>query len=378
MKTLQSVWTGEQWKGLEDIKALDSENTLALLFGSLDSSQEAIKRLREAMPNTLLTGCTTAGEVSGLQVHENALVATFVCFEKTPIRMLRLRITDEHADQKDVGIQMAKQLMETDNLKHILVLSDGLHVNGCQLTEGFECAVPDHIKVTGGLAGDNEAFEKTLVLYQDEVEEKQVVAVGFYGDAISVSYGSRGGWSSFGLQRKITHSEDNVLYELDDENALDIYKSYLGELACELPASGLRFPLEITEPTKSTKLVRTLLGIDETTGSITFAGNVPRGATAMLMRANVDSLIDGAHDAAEVCRDHLDGSPQFAILISCVGRKLLLKQLVEDEIEVVNEELGDQTLLCGFYSYGEIAPYDKNFPSELHNQTMTITAFSES
>ncbi|WP_104402715.1 FIST signal transduction protein [Vibrio penaeicida] len=377
MKTLQSVWDGKHWQSSEDIKRLNSDNTLALLFGSINNGKDAIKQLRNHLPNASLTGCSTAGEVSGVQVHDSALVVTIVCFEKTPIRMLRLKIPSEDTNQKDIGIQMAKQLMETPNLQHILVLSDGLHVNGCMLTEGFDCAVPEHVKVTGGLAGDSEAFDQTHVLYQDEVAEKQVVAVGFYGDSISVSYGSRGGWSPFGLQRKITHSEENTLYELDDENALEIYKSYLGELASNLPASGLRFPLEITDPSKSTKLVRTLLSIDETSGSITFAGNVPAGATAMLMRANVETLIEGAQSAAEVCRKNMEDSPQFAILISCVGRKILLKQLVEDEVEAVKDELGSSTLLCGFYSYGEIAPYDRHYPSELHNQTMTITAFSE-
>ncbi|MBD1558774.1 hypothetical protein HC752_17725 [Vibrio sp. S9_S30] len=377
MKTLQSVWNGKHWDDVEDIKRLNSDNTLVLLFGSITNGKEAIKQLREYLPDALLTGCSTAGEVSGIQVHDNALVVTIICFEKTPIRMLRLKIPGEDFNQKDIGIQMAKQLMETPNLRHILVLSDGLHVNGCMLTEGFECAVPEHIKVTGGLAGDSEAFNQTYVLYQEEVAEKQIVAVGFYGDSISVSYGSRGGWSPFGLQRTITHSEENTLYELDDENALDIYKSYLGELSSDLPASGLRFPLEITDPNKSTKLVRTLLGVDETTGSITFAGNIPKGATAMLMRANVETLINGAQDAAGVCRKDMGASPQLAILISCVGRKTLLSQLVEDEVEAVKDELGSSTLLCGFYSYGEIAPYDRHYPSELHNQTMTITAFSE-
>ena len=377
MKTLQSVWDGKHWQDAEEIKQLNSDNTLVLLFGSINNENHAIQQLRNYLPDALLAGCSTAGEVSGVRVHDNALVVTVICFEKTPIRMLRLKMPDEEVNQKDIGIQMAKQLMETPDLQHILVLSDGLHVNGCMLTEGFECAVPEHIKVTGGLAGDNESFDKTYVLYQDDVAEKQIVAVGFYGESISVGYGSRGGWSPFGLERKITHSEENTLYELDDENALDIYKSYLGELASTLPASGLRFPLEINDPSKSTKLVRTLLSIDETSGSITFAGNVPSGATAMLMRANVETLIEGAQTAAEVCRQDMENSPQFAILISCVGRKILLKQLVEDEVEAVKDELGPSTLLCGFYSYGEIAPYDRHYPSELHNQTMTITAFSE-
>ncbi len=308
MKLSQSTWDGKQWRNDENLSALNSENTLVLIFGELATGQGAIEVLQQMLPNALFTGCSTAGEVSGLHVKEGALVATVIHFEKTKIKMINHKLFNNDRDQKEIGASMAKQLMKSPKLRHVFLLSDGLHVNGCQLTEGFECALPDDIKVTGGLAGDYENFKQTLLLCQEEVADKQIVAIGFYGDSISVSYGSRGGWSSFGLKRKITRSEGNVLFELDDENALDIYKSYLGELSANLPASGLRFPLEICVSNKTTKLVRTLLGINETVGSITFAGNVPKDATAMLMRANVETLIDGAKEAAKVCKKEF-GSP---------------------------------------------------------------------
>jgi hypothetical protein len=96
------------------------------------------------------------------------------------------------------------------------------------------------------------------------------------------------------------------------------------------------------------------------------------------MRADIDRLIDGASGAAKVARAAIgERTANLAILISCVGRKLVLKQRTEEEVEAVRDVLGGSTVLAGFYSYGEISPFGPREQSTLHNQTMTVTTFSE-
>ena len=96
------------------------------------------------------------------------------------------------------------------------------------------------------------------------------------------------------------------------------------------------------------------------------------------MKANFDRLIDGATGAAGTGRVALGtATPELAILISCVGRKLVLKQRVEEEVESVRDVLGESVVLTGFYSYGEISPFTPGAKCELHNQTMTITTMAE-
>tara|TARA_Y100001956_G_scaffold3197_1_gene3160 strand:- start:5065 stop:6192 length:1128 start_codon:yes stop_codon:yes gene_type:complete len=374
MKTEQLVWNGKDSLDLSSVSIVDSHDTLLMIYGSLNEDISSL--LKQHFPKAHMMGCSTSGEISNVGVIDNSLVITFIQFEKTSIRKSARYLSDYQGACKALGCTLASDLLSED-LRHIFVLSDGLQVDGTYLVDGFKSVLPDHIKVTGGLAGDCVNFSETQVYTENVKSSGLVAAIGLYGDSLEVSYGSRGGWCSFGIERKVTRSEGNVLFELDDQNALEVYHSYLGDLTEELPSSGLRFPLEISDPDKDTKLVRTLLATDDDTGSITFAGHIPTGVSAKLMRANVDSLIDGAQDAAKVCRDFIQASPQIAILISCVGRKLLLKQLADDEVDAVREELGEQTMLCGFYSYGEIAPLDHQHNSELHNQTMTITAFSE-
>jgi len=281
-----------------------------------------------------------------------------------------------YGSSAEIGAAAARAL-PTKGLSHVIVLSDGKQVNGSELVAGMTSALPAGISVTGGLAGDGSRFDRTLVWSDTGPRAGVVTAVGFYGDRLKVGFGSLGGWDPFGPERLVTGSKANVLSELDGEPALALYKKYLGEHAAGLPATGLLFPLSIrTRDGRS--FVRTILAVDEIAQSLTFAGDVPEGAYARLMKANFDRLVDGAQGAAKTCSAaDGGGAPDLALLISCVGRKLVLGQRTEEEVEAVGRVLGNTTRLTGFYSYGEICPAAPKASCELHNQTMTITTLTE-
>lgn len=377
MKITQRTWTEQKgWQGGAPAGAGGAQ--LVLLFGGTRQISEArwMAELRKACPKAHLFGCSTAGEIAATSVSDDALVATAVTFERTPIKLAQVRLADAH-DSADAGARLAASL-PSQGLRHVFVLSDGTKVNGSELVRGMLGALPAGVQVTGGLAGDGARFERTLIIAGDTPIEGSVGAIGMYGDAIQVGYGSLGGWDPFGPERVVTRSEGNVLFELDGRPALELYKSYLGEHASGLPAAGLLFPLQIRRKGDAETLVRTILAVDEATGSMTFAGDLPAGATAQLMKANFDRLVDGASGAATTSVRTLAGSkPELAILISCVGRKLVLKDRTEEEVEAVQDALGKGTPMTGFYSYGEICPAAPNASCQLHNQTMTITSFSE-
>lgn len=259
----------------------------------------------------------------------------------------------------------------------MLVLSDGLRVNGSDLLRGMLPKLPKNVQVTGGLSGDGSRFEKTLVFYNAPPLEGCIAALGFYGPDLKVSYGSLGGWDPFGPERIVTRSKANVLYELDGQAALTLYKKYLGEHAAGLPATALLFPLSLRTNDGRREFVRTILSVNEAAQSMTFAGDIPQESYARFMKANFDRLVEGASGAARTSQKALGHSAELSLLISCVGRKLVLKQRTEEELEAVREVLGEKSTLTGFYSYGEICPAAPNANCELHNQTMTITSFSE-
>jgi len=351
---------------------------LVLLFGATTrlENPDALRELRTSYPDALIVGCSTAGEICGTEVNDDTLVATAVNFEHTEVRLAQAQV-DTAADSHAAGAALARTLNDA-RLVHVMVWSDGLQVNGTELARGLREQLPEAVAVTGGLAGDGDRFQRTLVCANDTPRAGAVAAIGFYGTRLKVGYGSLGGWDTFGAERLITRSQGNVLYELDHQSALDLYKKYLGEHAAQLPASALLFPLALRGTGDGNTLVRTVLGIDENAKSMTFAGDMPEGTYARLMKANFDRLVDGAAGAARAGLAGLGSfTPQLAVLVSCVGRKLVLKQRVEEEVESVRDVLGSGAVLAGFYSYGEICPHGAIAKCELHNQTMTITTFAE-
>lgn len=374
MKLEQRTWS--EGKGWEGGAPKLGEAQLVLLFGGTKQMSEAkwMADLKTGCPSAHLFGCTTAGEIAGTRVQDDSVVATAVHFERTTINLAQVRVA-EMKDSVDAGERLAA-LLPHDGLRHVFVISDGQRVNGSDLVRGLLDKLPKGVQVTGGLAGDGARFERTMIIAGETPIEGSIGAVGFYGASLKVGYGSLGGWDPFGPERIVTKSEGNVLFELDGKPALALYKSYLGEHAAGLPATGLLFPLQIRRKGATEMLVRTILAVDEAKGSLTFAGDVPEGATVQLMKANFDRLIEGASGAAKTST--LKGSnPEFGLLVSCVGRKLVLKQRTEEEVEAVQEVLGRKAVLTGFYSYGEICPAAPDANCQLHNQTMTITTLSE-
>jgi hypothetical protein len=378
MKIEQRQWTATAGWLPDTSASLSNVAQLVLVFGStaLFRDPSHFTKLKETYPRAHILGCTTAGEIYGTRVCDDSLVCTAIYFEHTQIQIARTTLDDmEHSFQ--AGERLAKALPQ-ENLVHVFVISDGLKVNGSELVKGLTQHLPSHVAITGGLSGDGARFEQTLVCLDNAPAERQIAVVGFYGDRLKVGYGSMGGWDAFGVEWIITKSKGNVLYELDSQSALELYKRYLGDHAAELPASGLLFPLSLRMTNGDTPVVRTILGINSEDQSMIFAGDVPQGARARFMKANFDRLIDGASDAATTSYEAVGSlAPDLAILISCVGRKLVLKQRIEDEVESVRDVLGPNTILTGFYSYGEISPFTPSAKCELHNQTMTITTFSE-
>ncbi|WP_159065030.1 FIST signal transduction protein [Thaumasiovibrio subtropicus] len=376
MKVVQSRWKSDEWHLGAKLEGVDGEHTLALVFGDLGDNPHAIQGLRQLLPTAHIIGATTAGEIEGVDALENELVVTVIEFEKTQIKTISVAV-EPSSDFRQIGRELISQL-EDSRLKAVFILSEGIVINGSELVRGCHEVLKSDVLLTGGLAGDDIRFSTTKTAHNEVIASQQVVALGLYSDVLEVGVGSCGGWSAFGPVRRISDSENNELISLDGEPALSVYKNYLGALSEGLPFSGLRYPMQLFSPEKASSVVRTLVGLDEEKGSIYYAGEMPKGASVQLMKATVDSLVEGAESAAKQAMQHHSDDVDVALLISCVGRKHVLKQLVEDELEAVQDVLGEETMLTGFYSYGEIAPHAKGEHAQLHNQTMTITTLKES
>lgn len=377
----QKYWTKESGWVKEGTSTCAATPEWVLVFAGRAILEEAtlFKEIREMYPSSKILSCSTAGEILNTSVRDNSVSLTAFHFEKTTLRFAE-KIISSSEESFSAGESLVQEL-QGEELSHVMVFSDGLLVNGSKLIAGLSAHLPAGVSVTGALVGDGDRFEKTFVGLDEPGTQGKIVVIGFYGTALKIGYGSLGGWDPFGLERTITKSKDNILYELDNQPALLLYKKYLGEQAKDLPGSALLFPLRLTltKGDKETFVVRTILGVNEKDQSMRFAGDMPEGVQATLMKANFERLIDGASGAGTMSMELFGKEkPDVAILVSCVGRKLVLKERIEEEVEVVQEQLGKEVPSTGLYSYGEICPVTSTEQQcELHNQTMTITILKE-
>jgi hypothetical protein len=377
MQTAQMQWLPQIGWRPADFSDAKWKPDVVFAFGSRNVLDDAgcMPALRAAFPGVELIGCSTAGEICGTTVHDGTLSVTAVRFDHTQVRFARVAVSER--SQAGLAARKIAESLDHEQLVSVFVLSDGLNVHGHDLIAGLTEALPPGVVVTGGMAADGSEFCRTLVLSGQGVENNTVVAVGFYGTRLKVGYGTGGGWDPFGPFRRVTRASGNVLHELDGKSALALYKRYLGEHAAGLPGSALFFPLSVSRTRDERAVVRTVISIDEEAQTMTFGGDIPDGGYAQLMRANVDRLVEAAVVAAHATQEGGAQQPSLAMLISCSGRRLVLRQRVEDEIEAVREVLGPATTMSGFYSYAEFAPSSRGASCELHNQTMTLVTLAE-
>lgn len=378
MKAVTCQFSKGQWQSCSTPELFDeSKVQLLLCFASTQvlSAPGIYEEAAKKFPAAKIAFSSTAGEICNDVVQDDSFIAVAVAFDKTSIASATVNINN-FDNSYDAATALIKKLPKND-LAYILVLSDGSMVNGSELVKGLNKAVDNKVPITGGLAGDGSNFSATLVGLNEQPAQGNIIAIGFYGQYIKVKHGSNGGWQTFGLEKEVTRSEGNKLFEVDDTNALDIYKKYLGAEADHLPGSALMFPLSVIIPGSKQPVVRTILSIDNEEKSMTFAGDIPEGSKVRFMKANFDMLTSAAAEAAQNTLLSKGIRPDFSLLVSCVGRKIILGQRIEEEVEAVLESLGDKTPVAGFYSYGEIAPFNEGGNCQLHNQTMTVTSFYE-
>jgi len=376
MRVNQHQYLNKAWKDYSLNPQFNNQHCqLVLAFGSpkLITDPAIYNWLKERYPIANIVFSSTSGEIIDDNVYDETIAVTAVELEQAHVSCTSTHIKN-HGNSFESGAHLMQQLDKT-GLKCVFIISDGTFVNGSELVAGFNANNPNHVPVTGGLAGDADRFSSTFTGINAVPAQGNVIAIGFYGNGLTVDHGSCGGWDEFGPERTITRADKNVLYEIDGKNALDLYKEYLGNYVDELPGSALLFPLSIKVNGSDKNLVRTILSIDENEKTMTFAGNLPEGSKVRLMKANFDKLINASSTAAE------DASglktAQLALLVSCVGRKLVLNERTDEELMAAKAVFGDKTSITGFYSYGEISPFSEDSNCELHNQTMTITTFSE-
>ena len=377
MKIVQLVkQNNKDWNYIGENQKLTEP--LVIVFGNrlLLEDDSIYAEIRELFPDGHIVFGSACAEISSRTVNENSITITAMEFEKSQFVIKTSNVLNRDLDSFKTGSDLIKQFPE-EGLKYVFVVSEGSFINGSQLTQGMSTTNNGNLLITGGLCGDDTRFEKTLASYNENPKEGEIVAIGFYGESLEITFSIHGGWTPFGPERTVTKSEGNTLYELDGLPALDLYKTYLGDKAKDLPGAALLYPLNVKSEDEEQSIVRSILNINEEENAVILAGDIKQNSKVQLMMTNVDNIANASERAARQALEFRKNKPEIAMLVSCIGRKLVLDQRVEEEIDEVIEVLGEGTVVSGFYSYGEIAPFHGEMACQLHNQTMTITLISE-
>ena len=377
MKTVQAIKEkGKDWNFKSE--KLSLKNPLVLVFGNrfLLESPTIYQEIDAIFPNGNIIFGSTSGEILGESIYDESITITAIEFEKSQYIIHSENINNYENNSETLGSTLAEKFNK-EGLKHLFIIADGGLVNGSALITGLEKEGNEKITISGGLCGDDARFEKTLASYNSNPKHGEIVALGLYGENLEITCANYGGWSPFGPIRNITKSKENVLFELDGKPALDLYKKYLGDKSNELPHAALLYPLSLRVKDSNEMVVRTIINIDEEENTMILAGDVPEGSTVQLMMSTVDDIAEGASKAAMYAMRNRTKKPELALLVSCIGRKLVMNQRTEEEIEEVIETIGSQAVTTGFYSYGELSPFTNQIGCKLHNQTMTLTLISE-
>lgn len=377
MKTVQLIkYNDKDWVYVGENQKLKAP--LVLVFGNRYMLEDSsiYTEIKALFPDGHIVFGSACAEISSSTVNEDSITITAMEFERSTFDIKTSNVLDTDLDSFKTGKELIEKF-SAEGLRYVLVVSEGSFINGSQLTRGMSMSGMDNLLITGGLCGDDTRFEKTIASYNENPKAGEIVAIGFYGESLEISFSIYGGWTPFGPERTVTKSKDNILYELDNKPALDLYKTYLGDKAKDLPGAALLYPLNVKSVDEEQSIVRSILNINEEENAVVLAGDIQIGSKVQLMMTNVDNIANASERAAKQALEFRVNTPEIAFLVSCIGRKLVLDQRVEEEIDEVIEVLGTETTVSGFYSYGEIAPFHGETACQLHNQTMTITLISE-
>ncbi len=342
--------------------------------------EDLVKGVYDVIGPCPLIGCTTDGEISSDGFSTDSAVLGAIATDQITFETVIAKNISRDSEQ--AGRELAAGFSES--VRYVQLFSDGLTGDGSAILRGMASEFAGTIPVSGGTSGDSGKFVKTWQFLGDQVYTDAAVAIGFCGD-FRLGTGVRSGWSRIGLPKKVTRADGNVLFELNGESALNVYERFLGKHAENLPAVGVEYPLGIVNKIDGADedeqlLLRATMSVDRQEGSIRFAGEIPEGAMVYLTCGDKSSILDATGEAIAQALDDLgeDRQPSIVFFYSCMARKTLLGLRIKDEIERVCSQLQPDVPVLGFYTYGEYCRAGCEQPSQLHNETATLSVIAAS
>jgi hypothetical protein len=368
----------------------DTSADVGIVFASVEyDQQKMLNGIRSVCGTTVIVGASTAGEITTLGPLNKHSVAVML-LKSDRMRFFAGVGNDIAHGARSAGKAVADAVKAKagEPLKTFMMFPDILAGNGADIVRGVQDSLGAHFPIVGGAAGDDFKFEKTYQYLDGIAYSGSVVGLGITGD-FKFGIGVKHGWIPIGMPRVVTKSSGSVLHELDGKPAIDIYDTYFGkEESAQLRTKTLAklaitYPLGMHVEGSDEMLIRDPITVDEH-GSITCAAEIPVGAEIQLMIGSREEAIVVAKEAAQNALAQLEGSPPKAVIIfNCIARNKIFGERSGEEISAIQEVIGADVPLIGFYTYGEQAPLGgevrniEQCKTAFHNETVVICVLAE-
>ena len=352
----------------EYIKKHDIQNTnntfIQIFYSQIEDDKLVLdikNYINELLPNSSIMGTSTAGVIHDNKVKNHEIIISFSIFEKSNTSIV---------DYKDLSIEVivdnVKKNLIQNNTKLLIVFVNTFTLNANYLIKKINEQIPNII-IAGGNSGDDFAFEKGLV-FSNTNDNADIVITAIHSDSLKISTNYLLNWQTIGKEMTITKSKENIIYEIDNVNAVQKYKEYLGkDVANNLPESGIEFPLIFKE--NNVEIARAPIALGDN-GSIIVAGNIEEGTNIKFGFANIGYIEENNLKSIENKKHTIS---EAVYIYYCSTRKKLLGEFLDDELELLN----NIATTTGFMTYGEFYYNENCSLNSLLNITTTYITLSE-
>ncbi len=361
----------------------DETCDFVVLFATVGYPQEAIvQSVRDATGGATLWGCSVEGTIAGKDANESNFSVSLLAVKSDEMTMKVAMAEGAKEDSLRCGRRIGEALRPGDDSDGLalFVAADGLTANFDRVIEGLEngLAIERHLPMIGGASADNWEMKTTYQYCDDKVFTDGVSCALLSGPG-RVSCLVNHGCVPIGTKRKITRAEGNVIYEIDNRRAVDVFHEYITEDELDNWAKAtvnLCLAFEAPKAMQSAYdqyVIRYTPLKDDEVGSITLPAEVETGADVWMARRDKDKIAAGVERLRDALLDRLGGrTPTFVLQIDCAGRgKVVLRDSEKSEI-LASAQAGfpAETRWFGCYVYGEIGPVTgRNY---FHNFTTVV------
>jgi len=359
---------------------------IVILFSTIGYQHETLVATISSISNgAKLVGCTGEGVISYDFINESPFSLSVMIIQSDELTFDVTRVTNVKAGCEAAGKKLGENIKPfiTDKTMSIWIFPDHLSMNYDAFLTSFEKSITakHHIPIFGGGSADNWQFKNMYQFIDNEVLSDSVVCLVMTG-ALSVVSDITHGCIPIGIEREVTKSEGNTIYEIDNRKVTEVLQEYVPEedvanwhkLGIRCLCLGLKAP-DSLQKVFDDYIVRAMPIVDFSTGSGRVSTELKPGTKIHMISRNPEKLLPNAELMAENISKQLHGAPpKFVLQIDCAGRGKVLRT---DEKMAIQKKLQSFTKSnvpwIGLYCYGEMGPVaGKNY---FHNFTVIIAAF---